>query len=69
MPVRFLNVDDVAVRAEIKRHHIVSERRDEAAGESEILCSCGLSVKLPKAESALDLWSEHFLAALKGSHA
>lgn len=65
-PVRFLNVDDVAVRAEMKRHHFVSEKRDEAAGMSTILCSCGLAIgPLPKAESVLDAAIEHFLVELR----
>ena len=67
-PTRFNNADDNAIREELKRHRSVLERKDEATGETTILCSCGLLFgPLPKAESVLDAFTEHFLGLLKGT--
>ena len=58
--------DDAAISHELKRHHPVLERRDQATGESTIQCSCGEAFgPLPNGESVLDLFVAHFLGALR----
>lgn len=69
MPVRFDHADDRAITEELKRHRPIVERRSDEAG-TEILCACGATFgPVPKAESALDAFTDHFLRALKGSAA
>lgn len=68
--IRFDRADDQAIRLELRRHHVVLERHDQATAESTITCSCGGTFgPLPKAASVLDAYVEHFLAMLKGSAA
>lgn len=67
MPTRFRLADDIAIRETLARHRPVSEKRDDVAGESTILCSCGETFgPLPKSESVVDLFAEHFCEKVKG---
>ena len=68
MPVRFQHADDTAIRQEFGRHRAVLEKQ-EPSGETTIQCVCGLTATMPKGESALAAWVEHWLTALKGSAA
>ena len=63
-PVRFLNVDDVAVREEFKRHRPVHEG-SAPEGKHAIQCKCGAAFASEKPETALAEWVEHFLVALR----
>lgn len=57
--------NDVGIAQELRRHHPVSEKRDDQRGESTILCSCGETFgPLPSGESVLDAYCAHFLAKL-----
>lgn len=67
-PVRFDHADDNAIRREFTRHRIVLES-PAPEGKHAIQCKCGEAFASEKAEVALADWTEHFLAALKGSAA
>ena len=58
--------DANALRAESRRHHIVTKRR--VSGDSwEVTCSCGASTGEGQGEAAVDLWTEHLLEAIRNA--